>query len=368
MPRVTPSDGPVAVTGASGYVGSHVVIALMKRGYTVRACVTDPANPDKTKHLLALNDGDLPGRLELRTANLLERGSYDVPFAGCSAVLHVASAMGYGGANSPRQVYDGALNGTRNVLDSVQRAGTVRRFIYTSSFAAIGHPAPPGYVYTEKDWTSDSRENDPSWSPDRIDEDGEMAYAMAKVEAERLVNRVAEEDGRFDAISVCPIVVLGPLLSRAHELVFSWQWFLGRMLRGKPCGRGWHALWNIVDVRDVGESQALMVESDVCRNGSRYQLSATDESGELDVFQLQAHLQRLFPHIRVGGAPDEIKPMIEKHGRVYDAPRAHCDRARKELGLETHPIEDTLGETGQTLIDLGLITPALKQPVRSLPR
>ena len=41
MPAVKSSDGPVAVTGASGYVGSHVVVALMKRGYTVHACVTD---------------------------------------------------------------------------------------------------------------------------------------------------------------------------------------------------------------------------------------------------------------------------------------------------------------------------------------
>jgi nucleoside-diphosphate-sugar epimerase len=251
------------------------------------------------------------------------------------------------------------VSGTQNVLDSVRKAGTVKRFIYTSSFAAIGHPAPAGYVFTEKDWASDNRENDPNWGPESIDEKGD-AYAMAKVETEHLVNQVAEEDGGFDAISVCPIVVLGPLLSTAHELVFSWQWVLGRMLRGKPCQRGWQALWNIVDVRDVGESQALMVESGVCRNGSRYQLSASDESGEIDVFQLQAHLQALFPHIEVGGAPDEIGPIIEKHGRVFDAPRAHCDRAREELGLKTHPIEDTLRETGQTMIDLGLVEPALK--------
>ena len=360
MAAVTALDGPVAVTGASGYVGSHVVIALVKRGYAVRACVTDPDNPDKTEHLLALNGGDHPGRLELRRANLLERGSYDEPFADCCAVLHVGTAMGYGGANSPRQVYDCALDGTRNVLDSAQKAGTVRRFVYTSSFAAIGHPAPAGYVFTEKDWASDSRENDPSWGHHNIDDGGEMGYALAKVETEQLVNRVAEEDGRFEAVSVCPIVVLGPLLSRVHELVFSWQWFLGRMLRGKPCQRGWQALWNIVDVRDVGEAQALIVESDVCKNGSRYQLSAADESGELDAFQLQAHLQRLFPHIDVGGAPDEIEPIIEKHGKVFDAPRAHCERARRELGLETHAIEDTLRETGQTMIDLGLVEPKLK--------
>jgi hypothetical protein len=35
----------------------------------------------------------------------------------------------------------------------------------------------------------------------------------------------------------------------------------------------------------------------------------------------------------VGGAPDALKPMLEKHGSVFDAPRAHCDKARKDLGL-----------------------------------
>ncbi len=131
------------------------------------------------------------------------------------------------------------------------------------------------------------------------------------------------------------------------------------MLRGKDCGRGWQHLWNIVDVRDVAEAHALAIESDVCKNGDRYQLSATDESGEIDCMQLQGHLQKLFPQIDVGGAPDALKPMLEKHGRVFDAPRAHCDKARRDLGLQTHAIEDTLRETGRTLIDLGLIEPKL---------
>jgi nucleoside-diphosphate-sugar epimerase len=326
----------------------------------VRACITDPDNPDKTEHLLALNNADYSGNVELHTANLLDNGSYDRPFADCSAILHVGTAMGYGGANDPRQVYEGAVNGTSNVLASVRKAGTVKRFIYTSSFAAIGHPAPPGYVYTENDWASDDRDNDPDWNLDNLEEKGETGYAMAKVETEHMVNRIAEEDGRFESISVCPIVVLGPLLSKVHELIGSWQWFLGRMLAGKPCQRGWQALWNIVDVRDVAESQVLMIESAVCKNGDRYQLSATDASGEIDCMQLQAHLLQLFPHIDVGGAPDELAPMLEKYGKVYDAPRAHCDKARGDLGLQTHAIEGTLRETGQTMMDLGLVTAKLK--------
>ncbi len=359
MPAVTPSDGPVAVTGASGYVGAHVVNALLARGYTVHACVTDLERPEKTEHLTALCP-DGPGRLKLHQANLLEAGSYDAPFADCSAVLHVGTAMAYGNQNDSREVYEGALGGTRNVLDSVRKARAVKRFVYTSSFAAIGHPAPSGYVYSEEDWASDGRENDPNWGPDKVDENGEMAYALAKVETEHLVNRIAEADGRFDAISVCPLIVLGPLLSTSHELVGSWQWYLGRMLRNRPCRKAWQALWNIVDVRDVGVARALILESEVCKNGARYQLCATDASGELDVYKLQEHLQRLFPDIDVGGAPPEMDAYLEKHGRIFESPRAHCDRARAELGLETTPIEDTLRTTGETLIALGLIEPALK--------
>ena len=332
----------------------------MKRGYMVRACLRDPNNPEKTDHLLALNRGNYPGRVELFTANLLEEGSYDIPFTDCSAVLHAGTPMPYGGANNPRQIYDGAINGTKNVLNSVKKVGTVKRFIYTSSFAAIYHLISSGYVYTEKDWASDDRENDPKWTPKRIDRDGEMAYAMAKVKTEKMAYRIAEKDGRFDVISVCPITVLGPLLSRVHEREGSWQWWLGRMLAGETCERQWKALWNIVDVRDVGESQALMIESEVSKNGWRYILSASDESGEIDLLQIQAHLQKLFPHINVGGPPDEIHENIKKYGQVYQAPLAHCDRAREELGLKTHAIEDTLYQTGQTMIDLGLVKPALK--------
>ena len=360
MPAITPSDGPVAVTGASGYIGFHVLISLARRGYSVRACITDPDDPIKTAHVLALNEAGHAGEVTLHKANLLESGSYDVPFSDCCAVVHVGTAMGYGGANNPEQVYAGAVQGTENVMGSVDRAGTVRRFVYTSSFAAISHPAPSGYVFTEKDWASDGRENDPGWSLENLNEKGETGYAMAKVETERMLYRIAEEDGRFEAISICPIVVLGPLLSKAHDLVFSWQWFLGRMLRGKECSRGWQHLWNIVDVRDVAEAHALALESQVPRNGDRYQLSATDESGEIDCMQLQAHLQALFPRIDVGGAPEALKPMLEKYGRVFDAPRAHCDKARRDLGLRTHPVLDTLRETAQTMLDLGLVEPKLK--------
>jgi nucleoside-diphosphate-sugar epimerase len=360
MPAVTHSEGPVAVTGASGYNGAHVVSALVQRGYTVRACVTDPDNPDKVDHLLALNEAGHAGQVELFRGNLLEPGSYDQPFADCSAIFHLGTAMGYGAKNNPREVYDGAVEGTRNILSSLRKAGTVKRLIYTSSFAAISHPSKPGYAFTETDWAGDKRDRDKNWSRDNIDGNGDVAYSMAKVDTEKLVYSVAEQDRSFDAISVCPLVVLGPLLSKAHDLVYSWQWFLGRMLAGGPCEHAWQHLWNVVDVRDVAQAQLLIAENSECRNGTRYQLTATDASGELNVHELQAHMLKLFPDIACGGAPDAMAEYIERRGSIFDVPRAHCDKARAELGLQTHSIEDTLRDTGKSLMDLALIQPAWK--------
>lgn len=173
---------------------------------------------------------------------------------------------------------------------------------------------------------------------------------MAKVITDKMCAKLAAEDGTFDAIAVNPCVVLGPCMTTAHELVGSWQWVLARMLAGKPCIRGFQALWNICDVRDCGEIQALIAESSNPRNGSRYNICATDDSGELNIFALQAKLMRLFPDIMIGGAPEDGSLK-----RVHDGPRAHCDLARSELGLATHHIDDTLKATGETMIKLGLV-------------
>ena len=142
MPPITGStDGPVAVTGASGYIGSHVVKNLVEAGYGVRASVRDASRKDKTEFLLAMN-GMGAGSGEIFEADLLQAtsGAYDEVCAGCSAVFHVAADLrtdpAYG-AGSAQRTCDAIMDGTKGVLESCRKAGSVKRVMYTSSCAAV---------------------------------------------------------------------------------------------------------------------------------------------------------------------------------------------------------------------------------------
>ena len=99
--------------------------------------------------------------------------------------------------------------------------------------------------------------------------------------------------------------------------------------------------WNIVDVRDVAETQRLIAESPLNSNGERYNLVATDETGLIPQQQVQAILQRLYPGAGVAGDFRE--------GRIYRSPiatleKAAPERRRKAYCVIPHIIRNTLDE------------------------
>ena len=353
MTAISPADGPVTVTGASGYIGSWTVHDLMEQGYEVRACVRDPSNTEKVDHLLALNDSDLSGHVELYTGDLFDRGSYDDAFKGSCAVMHIGATVGYN-QETPQQVYDGCFTEVEHLIESTRKAGTVKRFVFTSSFAAVGHPNSEGYVFTEKDWCDDNRDPE-RWNDAQIPENRDLAYAMAKARAEKMIYAMAEDDGAFEAMAILPLHVIGPLMCANHDQGWSWQNCIKYMLMGKAYrkSKGGRMLWNNVDVRDVGKAHRLCAESTVARNGSRYILSASDRSGELFTWELQARLEELFPDIQdIGGEHMEDGKPKEK---TYDSPRSYCTLAQQELGLTPYSIDETLKATVDSYIELGLL-------------
>ena len=348
MPRITgPSDGPVAVTGAAGFIGSHVVKNLVEAGYTVRASVRDASRKDKTEFLLAMNDlGE--GSVEIFEADLLQatNGAYDEVCAGCSAVFHVAADLrtdpAYG-KGSQQQTYDAIMDGTKGVLASCQKARTVKRVMYTSSCAAVfwrseGGRDADGREFTEDDWAGVGL-TDELWNVEK------QAYAKGKVDAEKYGYAWGEETG-IDVVSNMPSHVLGPILSKTQNIQH--QKRIGLTLSGQIAHETpMNNLWNIIDVRDIGQAQRLMATSNVAKNGSRYMLAATDESGELTQQELLDTLRELYPGVDVGGDWEPAATPDFWHGK--------CSKAIRELGLKTYPALQTLKDTGDSLIEFGAI-------------
>jgi nucleoside-diphosphate-sugar epimerase len=164
MPSLSP-PATVAVTGANGFIGSHIVARLLEDGFNVRAVVRDASDGAKVAHLLALPVGD-PAALVLKSCgDMTKAGAYDEAFAGCDAIVHTAAVVEIlDNRNAMNAIVRPAVTGTKNVLASARKAGSVKRVVVTSSVAAIQLPygKPDDHVYTEEDWNDWSTiETDP---------------------------------------------------------------------------------------------------------------------------------------------------------------------------------------------------------------
>jgi dihydroflavonol-4-reductase len=116
------------VTGASGFVGSHVTRYLVGRGESVRVLVRP------TSRLEALADLGV----ERSEGDLRDPASLDRALAGVRRVFHVAADYRLW-SRRPEEIYESNVQGTRNMLEAARRA-RVERFVYTSTVATIAVP------------------------------------------------------------------------------------------------------------------------------------------------------------------------------------------------------------------------------------
>ena len=127
------SGAKILVTGAAGFLGSHVTRQLAARGADVRVLL----RPSSSNRAIA----DLP--LEYVTGDLRDSASLDRAVAGVQKVFHVAADYRLWSKRS-QDIYDSNVGGTKNLLEAAKRAG-VEQFIYTSTVAtiAVDRPEPP---------------------------------------------------------------------------------------------------------------------------------------------------------------------------------------------------------------------------------
>ena len=156
-------------------------------------------------------------------------------------------------------------------------------------------------------------------------------------------------------MAILPLHVIGPLMCENHDQGWSWQNCMKFMAMGKQYqkSKGGRMLWNNVDVRDTARAHRLCAETQIGSNGSRYILSAADRTGELFTWELQSMMRKLFPNIsEIGGEEMDGNHPAE---HTYDSPRSYCSLAVEELGLEPFSIEDTVKDTIDSYVRLGML-------------
>src|SRR5260370_22386665 len=116
------------VTGASGFLGSHVARLLAERGERVRVLLR-PSSQTRLLEGLAV---------ERVSGDLRDSASLDKALAGVSTVYHVAADYRLW-ARDPQEIYESNVRGTRNLLNAAKRAN-VEKFIYTSTVGTVAVP------------------------------------------------------------------------------------------------------------------------------------------------------------------------------------------------------------------------------------
>jgi dihydroflavonol-4-reductase len=114
------------VTGATGFVGSHVAQVLAEQGADLRLLVRTGSDPKNIQQLNA----------ERVVGDLCDPESIDRAMAGCDVVFHVAADYRLW-VRDPAQMYRANVEGTRTILQAARKNG-VRRVVYTSSVATMG--------------------------------------------------------------------------------------------------------------------------------------------------------------------------------------------------------------------------------------
>jgi dihydroflavonol-4-reductase len=313
----------VLVTGGTGFVGSHLVRTLLKRGEQVRCLVRPTSRLDNLKDL----------NVEFATGDLRALDSVRSAAKGCRVVYHCAADYRLW-CRDPNEMYQSNVEGSNNVMQAAFDQG-IDRVVYTSTVGCLG---------LTRDGMPAS-ENTPVAVEDMIGH-----YKRSKFLAEQLVREWAARG--LPVVIVNPSTPVGELDIKPTPT----GKIIVDFLRGKMVGYVDTGL-NLIDVRDCAEGHVLAAERG--RLGERYILGG----GNLTLKELFDHLASVTeiasPRIRVPHWVAETYARIENFWSISLARREpdvplesvkmsrhkmwfDASKAVQELGLRQSPIESAL--------------------------
>lgn len=267
----TPARGDrVLITGASSFIGLHIIAKLLEAGFVVRGTIRSTA---KEAEIRAAVGGD-PAALGFCVADLSSDAGWAEAVDGCPWIIHCASPFPAAAPKHEDELIIPARDGTLRVLKAAA-AAKASRVVLTSSLAAVlgGHERDPE-VYTERDWSELPRMKD--------------AYAKSKTMAEKAAWGFLESlppGDRFELVAVCPGLVLGPARSAGTSASLE---VVGKLVRREVPGCP-DLSFPCVDVRDVADMHVMALTTPAAA-GQRFLCSAVHGSMIEIAEALQKHL------------------------------------------------------------------------------
>lgn len=328
------------VTGATGFVGSHVARALAERGACVRALVRRSSRID---NLADLDCEPVYG--DLTDADSLARA-----VQGCDAVFHVAADYRLW-SRDPRELYRANVDGTVNMLRAAASAG-VQRVVYTSTVGALAAPV--------SDVPSD--EDTPVTFGDMVGH-----YKRSKFLAEEQARRFHSQEG-LDVVIVNPSTPVGERDIKPTPTGKIIVDFLNRRLPAFV-----DTGLNLIDVRDVAVGHVLAFERG--KAGERYILGNENITLEgilkllAEITGMPAPTRRIPYRLAYAAACADTWLFGTVLGREPHIPLEGVRMARKfmffssakavrELGLPQSPVRDALSRAVDWFRANGYIRPA----------
>jgi nucleoside-diphosphate-sugar epimerase len=207
----------IAVTGATGLLGAHIVRQLVKDNIPFIALKregSDTALLDDLKDCITWRNADVSDALRIHEA-----------LQGCSAVIHSAAIVSFNQRRAG-ELEEVNVNGTKNVVNACLENG-VRRLIHISSVSALGRQKGETIIREDHKWVDNPLNN---------------IYAISKYQAELEVFRGQEEG--LSTIILNPSLILAPSdWTKSSARLFRYVW------KKRPFY--FDACMNYVDVRDV---------------------------------------------------------------------------------------------------------------------
>ena len=326
------------VTGATGFLGGHLIEELLERGHEVVAMVREGSD---TRLLDSLE-------VETRRADLTDPESLDRAVKGAEAVVHLAAYYTFSGKKESYQKVN--VEGTRQLLEAMLRNG-VTRLLYCSSTEAMG-PTPDGIA-------DESSECRPIYE-----------YGRSKLRAEEVVRGYAEKG--MDHAILRPSGIYGP---RNLEDVSYWfiTTFANSFASRIIIGDGKKVL-QFVHVDDVVQGFVRALERFDEAKGGTYIITDARAYSYEEIYGIMAIIFGKEPprrHVPVSIAKAMVAPVQLVNRlrgkenflwRVGTMDTFKVDRnysiakARRELGYEpAHPLPEGLGETASWYRENGYI-------------